>query len=94
MHLSFQTSEAEEVDTEGQQSIQDDLSVAMKLGPWFNGKNHTIQTLDRQSNSRVFPTAVYLDKLDIVADGGKTPDVPTPTFSKQEVLIERVPSRY
>ena len=50
--------------------MQDDLSVAMKLGPWFNGKNNIIQTMERQTNNRVFPTAVYLDKLDILAAGG------------------------
>ena len=33
----------------------------MKLGPWFNGKNH--HTVNRNS-SLVFPTAVYLDKLE------------------------------
>jgi hypothetical protein len=50
--------------------FKDDLSVAMKLGPWFNGKNNIIKTMERQTNNRVFPTAVYLDKLDILAAGG------------------------
>ena len=50
--------------------FQDDLSVAMKLGPWFNGKNNIIQTLERQATNRVFPTSVYLDKLDVLAASG------------------------
>lgn len=44
--------------------------MAMKLGPWFNGKNNIIQTLERQTANRVFPTSVYLDKLDILAGSG------------------------
>ena len=39
----------------------------MKLGPWFNGKNNIIQTLERQTANRVFPTSVYLDRLDVLA---------------------------
>lgn len=42
----------------------------MKLGPWFNGKNNIIQTLERQATNRVFPTSVYLDKLDVLAAAG------------------------
>jgi len=67
----LKTSEAEEVDTEGQPSLHDELTAGMKLGPWFNGKNHTIQTLERQTTSRVFPTAVYLDKLEIISESAK-----------------------
>ena len=55
---SHTTSEADELDTEGQRSSGDDLS-AMKLGPWFNGKN---QTIDRKNMK--FPTSVYLDRLE------------------------------
>ena len=55
---SSHTSDADEIDTEGQRSSGDDLS-AMKLGPWFNGKN---QTIDRKNIK--FPTSVYLDRLE------------------------------
>ena len=55
---SHTTSDADEIDTEGQRSSGDDLS-AMKLGPWFNGKN---QTIDRKNIK--FPTSVYLDRLE------------------------------
>ena len=33
----------------------------MKLGPWFNGKNH--HTMNKNT-SLVFPTAVYLENLE------------------------------
>merc|ERR1719412_198171 len=38
---SHTTSDADEIDTEGQRSSGDDLS-AMKLGPWFNGLQEMI----------------------------------------------------
>jgi hypothetical protein len=44
----------------------------MKLGPWFNGKNNIIQTLERQTANRVFPTSVYLDRLELADAGVKT----------------------
>ena len=39
----------------------------MKPAPWLNGKNNIIQTLERQTANRVFPTSVYLDRLDVLA---------------------------
>ncbi|XP_071744110.1 uncharacterized protein [Lepeophtheirus salmonis] len=42
---------------------QTDEQPSHKLGSWFNGKLHNIQTLDRKKKEKVFPTNVYLDNL-------------------------------
>jgi hypothetical protein len=62
--------------------------VAMKLGPWFNGKNNIIQqTMERHPANRVFPTAVYLDRLDILsAAADKSGDESRAKKSPQEPI--------
>ena len=51
-------SESGDIDTAGSTNSED--MSGMKLGPWFNGKNHTMN----KNTSLVFPTAVYLENLE------------------------------